>query len=659
MGVKVSVIVSIHNPGGTADPCIRSVLDQTIDSYEVIFVDDGSTDGAAGRLDTIAKGRPHVRVLHLPHTGSPMRGRNVGIANATGDYVFLLDQHDRLERDALRLMHERAVEYDSDVLIGRLVRDGEAAPLPAYEIDLPRADILGDRLLSLLMPQKLYRRAFLERHFLGFAVPGGYVAEQLFSLKAYLLAEVVTVLAEPICGHLGERPEREESLRVVLAELRTLLAAVQEYAPSAQHDRMYAHWFRTTVLRPLLTARFAGSSLDRGEVFGLCRELVLEHFPPRLDRHLPVHLRVVAMIVREGRVDQLVTFVNAARRNKARADLFELRWEEDVLLLGLAVELFESAEAPVLFQADGERLHWSPPELGVDLPPDVTDVTEAAGRARMDVYLRREGTGVVYFVPVDFRVERLPHGDRLRLRVVGEARLDVAGAALGEPLDSGRWEVHVRMHGGVHHARARVGRAEGPLSCPGILAPRPRQRLVVPCWSEKGELGLAIEPDSFSESVALVSPGASVTRQDDHVFVVVPVPYVPPSGGPALELVLRNTSGRLREITAPAMVEPGVPGRLAGQLVAKVPVKRAFPGPEELGPGGWLTALRGERGETGLRFGLEMRGGDVAVRPTAYVVPALRATLPSDSRLRRFVRLMPGARHLVRLARAGRARYLL
>ncbi len=55
MGVKVSVIVSVHNPGDSADPCIRSTLEQTLpaDEYEVIFVDDGSTDGQAHGIRSV------------------------------------------------------------------------------------------------------------------------------------------------------------------------------------------------------------------------------------------------------------------------------------------------------------------------------------------------------------------------------------------------------------------------------------------------------------------------------------------------------------------------------------------------------------------------------------------------------------------------------
>lgn len=174
MDVKVSVVVPVYNPGDTADACIRSVLEQSMDpeEYEIVFADDGSDDGVRQRLDAVAAVRSNVRVLHLGRTGSPMRGRNVAMAVARGEYVYLLDQTDRLERVALERMYARAVEADADILIGRLV-DGQSPPSKVFDRNRERADLLEDRLLTLLTPHKLYRRAFLDREALAFADPGG------------------------------------------------------------------------------------------------------------------------------------------------------------------------------------------------------------------------------------------------------------------------------------------------------------------------------------------------------------------------------------------------------------------------------------------------------------------------------------------------------
>ncbi|MFC7592679.1 glycosyltransferase family 2 protein [Nonomuraea antimicrobica] len=420
------MIVNVHNPGDTADACIRSALEQTMppDEYEVIFVDDGSTDGIAERLDTIATVRPNVRTLHLPHTGTPMRARNVGLAAAAGEYVFFLDQRDRLERDAVERMHERAVETDADVLVGRLVRD-YGPPLTAFGRSTAHADILRDRLLSVLFPQQLYRRAFLEEHELGFAVPGGRMGEQAFVLRAYLHAKVLVVLAEHVCCHLGPRPDAEEDPRAIVKELHALLDDIDAYeGEGRQRDRMYAYWFRYAVLRPLVTAKFADSSVDRGVYFRVVQELMQRRFPETLDRHLPVQLRLVAAYVRTGRLDQIVLLGNSTKRAGLRADLTEVSWDAHVLVLGLSVEVLAGDGTPDRYVVDGDRLHWSPPRPldTKQLSPDVTDVTDAVERARIEVYVRHTETGLVHFLPLTQHVERVQDGRRrVRIRIRGRA----------------------------------------------------------------------------------------------------------------------------------------------------------------------------------------------------------------------------------------------
>src|SRR4051812_24120626 len=94
----LSVIVPVYNPGVNIDDCVRTLLDQSLPSsaYEVIFVDDGSTDGTAERLDLLASAHPHVRAVHISNSGWPGRPRNVGIELARGDYLLFVDNDDWL-----------------------------------------------------------------------------------------------------------------------------------------------------------------------------------------------------------------------------------------------------------------------------------------------------------------------------------------------------------------------------------------------------------------------------------------------------------------------------------------------------------------------------------------------------------------------------------
>ncbi|MCG5216805.1 glycosyltransferase family 2 protein [Streptosporangium soli] len=656
MGVKVSVIMPVRNPGGGADAGIRSLLEQSLppDEYEVIFADDGSADGTAERLDVIASTRPNVRILHLEPTGSPMRGRNAGLAAAVGEYVYLLDQHDRLDREALHRMHARAVAAEADVLVGKLVRDN-GAPATAFYANRERADILRDRLLTQLTPHKLFRKAFLDAHGLRFAEHSGPLAEQAFVMQAYLAAKVVAVLADHVCCRVGERRRSSQEPAATARELRALLDVIDRHTqPGRQRDRIYAHWLRAAVLRPFIGARFVSSSQDRAVLYRAMRELALERFPTRLDPMLPVHLRAVAALLRAGRLDQLVILAGLSRGTGLRAHLDEVRWDDGVLTLAIDAEIVGPDGRPITFTAEDDRLYWRPPLPIADsvLCPSLTDVTEDVAMARLNVYLRHTESGATHVLPATSEIVSRGEGRDARVQLVGDVRLDVGTAAGGHPLPRGLWEVHVRLYSGAYQARTRIGRVRKPLNCVGVVADHPR-RLVVPCWTDDGELGVCVEPKSFAESIALVSLGASTARRDGHVFIVVPVPYVPPSGGPPVELTLRNGS---REICVPGLVEPGIPGKMAGQLVAKVPMRR-MPAAGYLGPGTWVPSLRTDGREVGLRFELEMhRGRRIMVRPSVAVEPALE---PRRSVFHRAAAQVPGARHLVRLARAGKSRYRL
>ena len=79
MAVKVSVVVAVYNPGDNIQRLLASLDAQSlpVDEFEVVFVDDGSTDETPERLRAFAAGRPNVSVTTIPNSGWPGRPRNV------------------------------------------------------------------------------------------------------------------------------------------------------------------------------------------------------------------------------------------------------------------------------------------------------------------------------------------------------------------------------------------------------------------------------------------------------------------------------------------------------------------------------------------------------------------------------------------------------
>ena len=80
---KVTVAVPVYNVEKYLEKCARSVLSQTEKDIELLFIDDGSTDGSGALCDSIAKTDPRVRVIHQENRGLG-GARNTGIENALG-----------------------------------------------------------------------------------------------------------------------------------------------------------------------------------------------------------------------------------------------------------------------------------------------------------------------------------------------------------------------------------------------------------------------------------------------------------------------------------------------------------------------------------------------------------------------------------------------
>ena len=132
--VRVSVVVAVYNPGPLIERLVDSLLWQTMPAgaYEVIFVDDGSTDGSGRRVDELASTHPHMHAFHIPNSGWPGRPRNIGIDAARGRYVYFVDHDDWLSPEALERLADRADRglpgRERDRLTRRMVEIGEPPP---------------------------------------------------------------------------------------------------------------------------------------------------------------------------------------------------------------------------------------------------------------------------------------------------------------------------------------------------------------------------------------------------------------------------------------------------------------------------------------------------------------------------------------------------
>ena len=108
--MRFSVVIPVYNVADYLTACVDSVLSGDCSDYEIILVDDGSTDNRSGPLcDALAARSPgRIRVIHQENLGLG-GARNTGLEAARGEYLFFLDGDDTITPDALSTL-SRAVE---------------------------------------------------------------------------------------------------------------------------------------------------------------------------------------------------------------------------------------------------------------------------------------------------------------------------------------------------------------------------------------------------------------------------------------------------------------------------------------------------------------------------------------------------------------------
>lgn len=227
MNPLVSVIVPIYRVETYLALCVGSILTQTYTNLDIILVDDGSPDQCPAMCDAYAQQDSRVRVVHKEN-GGLSDARNVGIANALGEYVTFVDGDDILASEAIETMVNLAVAERADIVKICLERKYPEQPLVStageYEI------INGIEALSRIYtgkPQiisacgKLFRTTlFREIQF-----PVGRFYEDEYTIpKLYHLAKRV-LLSESVL-YFYMQWDNESIMRTTLTEKKIIDALV-------------------------------------------------------------------------------------------------------------------------------------------------------------------------------------------------------------------------------------------------------------------------------------------------------------------------------------------------------------------------------------------------------------------------------------------------
>jgi glycosyltransferase involved in cell wall biosynthesis len=355
--VKVSVVIPVYNTRPYLAECLDSVLAQDMppEDFEIVAVDDGSTDGSAELLDRYAEQHGNLRVIHQENSGWPGKPRNVGRDASAGTYVFFADSDDCLGPEALRRMYDFAVAHGSDVVVPKVVPLDDPGRRD-YVWRKTRVDADLGRVIHTLGPWKLFRKEFLDGR--GIRFPEGKVRleDGIFVTEAYLTARRVSMLADYDYYRKRDQPDRGNISSSsadpdgYTSSIATMLDTVRRHcADDSLADSLVATLYRRKALKWFSPDRFGNYGPERREAWvQAVQKLQDAHVPPRLDELLPLVHRTRSVLVRHGEVAALASMAVAQQAGRPVEAMVDGGWFE-LLVGGLAAR-------PALVVAPGLRL---------------------------------------------------------------------------------------------------------------------------------------------------------------------------------------------------------------------------------------------------------------------------------------------------------------
>lgn len=133
MGEKISVIVPVYNVEAYLERCVESILQQTYTHFELILINDGSTDSSGQICDHLASQYENIKVYHIENAGVS-NARNMGIQLATGSWVTFIDSDDFVTQDYLATLASAVEGVNVGFVIAPLhhIKNGIVTDLPSH-----------------------------------------------------------------------------------------------------------------------------------------------------------------------------------------------------------------------------------------------------------------------------------------------------------------------------------------------------------------------------------------------------------------------------------------------------------------------------------------------------------------------------------------------
>ena len=237
--VRISVIVPVYNAADLLPRTVGSILMQEFEDFEVILVNDGSTDGSAAVCDDLAVQDDRISVIHKDN-GGVSSARNAGLDAARGEFVMFVDADDAIRDGSLEIMYSRNCDFvlaGFEKVVGTEIKEkyqpandetfnGTAALCTFFDKVLPRKNtyILNSACF------KLFRRSLLVEHGIRFVDGLSFAEDKIFVMRFLQHVERVRTVSEVVYSYFLREGTLSSDMTSE-AHARQIFKLLEAYAP--------------------------------------------------------------------------------------------------------------------------------------------------------------------------------------------------------------------------------------------------------------------------------------------------------------------------------------------------------------------------------------------------------------------------------------------
>ena len=209
--MNISVVIPVYNVEDYLHYAIDSLVNQTHKNFEVLLINDGSTDNSGKLCDKYAQEYDWIRVFHKEN-GGLSDARNYGVLKATNEWIFFLDPDDYIEPFTFELLTLIQEKYQADLISTKVQTTNEYEKFSKEQFNLESSKrvtkeealelMLEDKVATVSACAKLYKKQILEMK----PFPVGKIYEDFFVVAEHLRLAEQIVISPVVTYHYYRRP---------------------------------------------------------------------------------------------------------------------------------------------------------------------------------------------------------------------------------------------------------------------------------------------------------------------------------------------------------------------------------------------------------------------------------------------------------------------